>query len=279
MKRNTQIVLITLMVLLCHGVAFGAEETYLDRLMMSESNPKNRLVSGLTDGRLSINVAYKMWVAEWQSFAFITTSPGEPSVAGQFTSDTKLFSGPSITAAYRFRDSEWFHSAGANFTWLKADDWKFSDATSTTTTTITIEPKGTSRRDFSVTGSVAIWRGIGMFAGYYNSKQNLNLFNVKFIGPLIGMYGSGALNKWLGIYGNLGVAFLKYKKGSGSTISDDVQGYSAECGFNINGPDVWKVGTGLQLGYRAQVIRIDTSSDSTANDVTWGPIFSIVAKF
>lgn len=258
------------MVLLCHGFAFGKEETYMDKLMMSEPNPKNRLVSGLTDGRLSVIAAYKMWVAEWQSFSF--RSGG--TVPTQFTSDTNFFSGPSITAAYRFRDSEWFHSAGANFTYLTASGWEFSDSVAGAAGSIKAK-----RRDLSFTGSIAIWRGIGIFAGYYNSKQNLNIFNVKFVGPLIGMYGSGALNKWLGLYGNLAVAFLDYKFVGGSTISNDTLGYSTEWGFNINGPDFWKVGTGLQIGYRAQVITVEENPNLTANDITWGPIFSIVAKF
>ena len=279
MKKNSHIVLTALIVLFCHGFAFGAEEpsigaeeSYMDRLMMSEPNPKNRLVSGLTGGRLSLNASYKMWVAKWQSFSFVN-NPGVATVPSQFTSDTKLFSGPSVTAAYRFRDSEWFHSAGMNFTYLTASDWDFSGS----------EFGGSSitakRRDLSFTGSLAIWRGIGVFGGYYNSKQKLNIFNVKFFGPLIGMYGSGALNKWFGIYGNLAVAFLDYKFVGGSTISKDTIGYSTEWGFNLNGPDIWKVGTGLQIGYRAQVITVNEGGNLTTNDVTWGPIFSIVAKF
>ncbi len=281
MKSFYHIILTTLMVLLFHGFAIGKEETYMDKLMMSEPNPKNRLVSGLTDGRLSVNAAYKMWVAKWQSFAFINIPASD--VALQFTSDTKLFSGPSITTAYRFRDSEWFHSAGVNFTWLTASDWKFSDPTPATSSSF----GANDRTDYSVTGSVAVWRGLGIFGGYYNSKQKFNTNTLvvgqvgtstqKFRGPLIGLYGSGALNKWAGIYGNLGVAFLKFK--FGGRTSSDVIGYSTEWGFNINGPDIWKVGTGVQIGYRAQMISTEDIRNTDTNDVTWGPIFSIVAKF
>ena len=269
MKRLSRVGLATIMVLLCHGIALGESNPFGDAITKAP-NPKNRLLAGLSDDRLSLTTAYKMWIANWQSFAFNAVS-GQPT---QFTSDVTFFSGPSITGSYRIRDSEWFHTVGVNFTWLIAGGWEFSDpAPGFRPPRLTAQ-----RRDYSITGSLVIWRGIGIFGGYYNTQQGLSIFDVRFSGPIIGVYGSGAINKRVVVYGNLGLAFLDYK-GSAGTISNDVKGYSTEWGFNINGPDVGKMGTGMQIGYRAQVLRVTGSGNLTTNDITWGPTVTLLAKF
>jgi len=277
MKRLSRVGLATIMVLLCHGIALGESNPFGDAITKAP-NLKNRLLAGLSDDRLSLTTAYKMWIANWQSFSFVrffvpptTVTPTTPT---QFTSDVTFFSGPSITGSYRIRDSEWFHTVGVNFTWLVAGGWEFSDSS------FGRPPPGLTakRRDYSITGSLAIWRGIGIFGGYYNTQQDLSIFDVRFSGPIIGVYGSGGINKRVGVYGNLALAFLDYK-GSAGTISNDVKGYSTEWGFNINGPDVWKMGTGMQIGYRAQVLRVTGSGNLTTNDITWGPTITLLAKF
>ena len=63
----------------------------------------------LLGDRFSLQAGWKIWVAKWQTF----------QLGGivQATSDTEAFQGPIVTGVAKIRESEWFHSAFANFTW------------------------------------------------------------------------------------------------------------------------------------------------------------------
>ena len=292
MKRISRIVLATFMVFLCHGIALGEANPFLDAVTKAP-NPKNRLLAGLTDGRLSVNAGYKMWVAKWKTFNNVLVNDfsfasNTAVIDTEVWSKTTIFSGPTVTANYRLRKGEWFHSIGANFTWLLAGGFKFNndrivllDSGGPIFGAGAIAP--TKRRDYSITGSLAIWRGLGIFGGYYHNLQNFRGNSFWYSGPLIGAYGSGKVTKRVGIYGNVAVGFFDLKTsltdGGNGTLANGVQGYSTEWGVNLNGPDVWKIGTGLQVGYRAQAILFQESFNRELSDITIGPIFTLLAKF
>lgn len=108
---------------------------------------------GLFGDRFSLDVGWKFWVAKWQAAGSVG------AINSTRTSDTTTLTGPSITGSVRLRDDEFLHSLGVNFTWLQAGGFDFSSfGLGPTDVTSAI------RRDYSVVGTLAIWRGSGSSA-------------------------------------------------------------------------------------------------------------------
>jgi hypothetical protein len=243
---------------------------------------------GILGDRVSLDVGWKFWVAKWQAAGFVG------STNSTRTSDTTTLTGPSITASVRLRDDEFFHSLGVNFTWLEAGGFDFSSFGTGPT-----DRTSATRRDYSIVGTLAIWRGFGIFGGYYHMQQR---FSSQFLtltgpsqnsvwisGPIVGVYGSGVVAGPLKAYGNLAVGFFDEKTNqAGNTVGPDrvaangVQGYAAEMGLSLDGPSLktrmGTIGSAVQAGFRAQIININNAPVAN-NDVTWGPTFQIVARF
>ncbi len=227
----------------------------------------------LLGDRFSLTIGWKTWVAKWQTF--------NASAAGdvtQETSDTTVMQGPTVTAAVKIRNSEFFHTAFANFTWLQGG-FSFDPA-------FTPNPL---RRDYSVTAGLAVYKGLGVFAGYYHNMQRFD-DAFWYSGPIIGIAGSVQASKRIGVFGNIAYAILDFQQTKTASVpdgglTDSVQGYSTDVGVNISGPDLWRIGTAFQVGVRAQVLHARFGSGNNLfqnrklNDITWGPMFTVLAKF
>ena len=246
---------------------------------------------GILGDRFSLDAGMKFWVAKWQAAGFVN------GVNSTRTSDTTALMGPSITGTMRLRDEEFFHSLGVNFTWLEAggfDMSSFGNGTNGPT-----DRTSATRRDYSIVGTLAIWRGFGIFGGYYHMQQRFSSqfstitgpakSSVWISGPIVGVYGSGTVSGRLKAYGNLAVGFFDEKTneagtgvGPGRVAANGVQGYAGEMGLSYDGPSIktrWgAIGSAVQAGFRAQIININNSPLAN-NDVTWGPTFQIIARF
>jgi hypothetical protein len=245
--------------------------------------------------RFSFDAGLKFWVAKWQPAGFVTT--GTTSVNASRTSDTTAMLGPSLTGTVRVRDDEWFNSVSVNFTWLQAGGFDFSPMGFNNS--IPIDQTSATRRDYSIVAALSVWRGFGIFAGYYNMQQRFNSQSpsgffpglrqetVYISGPLIGFFGSGTVTGPLKAYGNLAIGFYDEKSnnnptGTVQTTAKGVQGYSAEFGLSLDGPSIGtglgSIGSAVQMGFRAQIINVNNSPLAN-NDVTWGPTFQVVVRF
>lgn len=247
---------------------------------------------GILGDRFSLDAGMKFWVAKWQVAQFITNTSGTTVVNTSGTSDTTPLMGPSITGTARLRDGEWFNSASVNLTWLQAGGFNLSSPAFVDGTPL--NQTSATRRDYSIVGALSIWRGFGVFAGYYNMQQRLDtapLGETHFqqsrylSGPLVGLFGAGNVSGPLNAYGNLALGFYDetlHIFGQTLTTVKAAQGYSAELGLSLTGPSL-KVGDGtigsaIQMGFRAQIINLNVGA-SANNDVTWGPTFQVVARF
>lgn len=193
------------------------------------------------------------------------------------------------------------NSAFVNFTWLQAGGFKFDPFDPNIGDTIASTSTAT-RRDYTIQAGLAIWKGLGIFGGYYNNKQVFTdnrrelvppfrtdsvTSNVEIRGPIVGVFANVPMTDHFGLYGNGAIGFLTFDAGSGSEFSPRLSGqaYSTEVGFSVNGPSLWKIDTSLQVGYRAQIIQISTPNSTGvpggahANDITYGPTFTILASF
>jgi hypothetical protein len=249
---------------------------------------------GILGDRFSLDAGMKFWVAKWQAAGFVN------GVNSTRTSDTTALMGPSVTGTARLRNDEWLNSVSVNFTWLSAGGFDFSPfGFNNGGNGPPIDQTSASRRDYSIVGALSIWRGFGVFAGYYNMQQNFNSSfpgavqgpareTVTISGPLIGFFGSGTVSGPLKAYGNLAIGFYDEKSnntptGATQTTAKAVQGYSAEFGLSLDGPSLkvgslGSIGSAIQMGFRAQVINVNVGQLSN-NDVTWGPTFQAVARF
>jgi hypothetical protein len=182
-------------------------------------------------------------------------------------------------------------------TWLQAGGFDFSSFGNDVATGFPGPTDHTSatRRDYSVSAALSIWRGFGIFGGYYHMQQR---FSTQFLtlggpakesvwisGPIIGVFGSGAIAGPVSAYGNLALGFYdEHSNASGQSrvTANGVTGYSAEMGLSFDGPGVdtkaGRIGSALQMGFRAQIININNSPLAN-NDITWGPTFQIIARF
>ncbi len=233
----------------------------------------------------------KFWVAKWQAAGFAR------GINASRTSDTTALMGPSITGSYKLRDDEFMNRLSVNFTWLQAGGFDFSSFGNN------VEPgfpgptdhTSATRRDYSISGALSIWRGFGIFGGYYHmqqrfSSQLLTLAgpakeSVWISGPFVGVFGSGAIAGPVSAYGNLALGFYDENSnasGQNQVKANGVTGYSAEMGLSFDGPGVdtraGRIGSAIQVGFRAQIININNAPLAN-NDITWGPTFQVVARF
>ncbi|MEQ1628695.1 MAG: hypothetical protein ABL965_14955 [Nitrospira sp.] len=259
----------------------------IDLWAAEEPAPANK---GIFGDRFSLDAGMKFWVAKWQAAGFAN------GISASRTSDTTALMGPSVTGSFKLRDDEILNRVSVNFTWLQAGGFDFSSfgnnvggfpgATDHTSAT---------RRDYSVSAALSIWRGFGVFAGYYHmqqrfSGQSLTLNvpgreSVWISGPIVGVFGSGTVAGPVKAYGNLALGFYdEHSDASGQkrVTANAVTGYSGEMGLSLDGPTL-KTGAGqiasaIQMGFRAQIININNSPTAN-NDVTWGPTFQVIARF
>lgn len=246
--------------------------------------------------RFTLKTGYKVWVAKWQAqVSAVTTSQTQAN-----SDHPSAMSGPTITGIVKLHDSKWFNAAVFNFTWLR-DGFDFAEQTDTGNHIFA------NRRDYSLTAGLTIWEGFGVFGGYYNSRQEFtNQPNAPgspvsrhprtLSGPIIGVFGSVPASEYVALYGNLAYAQLKFRgvvDPGFITETDSAQGWMNEVGVIIHGPRVWKVGTELQLGFRAQIIQKNFGASATGSglpgsgttnqqplhDLTYGPIFNINVVF
>jgi len=247
--------------------------------------------------RLTLKVGYKVWMAKWQAQQAATTTGAQTQANSDHPS---YMNGPTITGILKLRDSEWFNAAVFNFTWLH-DGFDFAEQSATGNHFFA------NRRDYTLTAGLAIWQGFGVFGGYYNSRQEFtnnpnqgggfapSRHPRSVEGPIIGVFGSLPASERLSLYGNLAYAQLKFK---GSCFlpnfcaeTESAQGWMNEVGFTVQGPRAWKIGTELQMGFRAQIIQKNFGINATGggatgstnqqplHDLTYGPIFAINAVF
>jgi hypothetical protein len=166
------------------------------------------------------------------------------------------------------------------------------------------------RTDTTVSVSLPVYKGFGVFAGYYHSLQRFQFGGggagvqaaLRMKGPIIGAFGSQPIpDTRASLYGNLGVGWLTVhpaeSAGQGTNTrfsTDSAMAYSVETGVNYGLPEFWKIKTSAQIGFRAQVIQqtFGTSmctaglgtggtclQDHRANDILWGPTFMLSAGF
>lgn len=284
---------------------------------------------------ISVAAGYTMWVAKWES-------PNFNQLSGQVTQDNSeyaVMNGPTVAASVKLRDSDWFHSIWTSFQWLSTGFDFQTTGTPVVTPgtqigpgvnlqgglTITERSPVATRRDLTITAGVNVWRGLSIFAGYYDNKQKFTINTVeppgvtlannpervtkRLQGPIFGISATAPVTRRIGAYGNLAMALLDFEPLESGTKAS--QGFSTELGVTIAGPHLWMadelgspnrwgVQTLLRIGFRAQIIsesfganefpregfretlgvRSTASvSGQKANDITWGPIFTLTAKF
>jgi len=253
-----------------------------------EPEPAQRSILG---DRFSLDAGLKIWVAKWQAAGFAR------GISASRTSDTTALMGPSVTGSFKIRDEEFLNRISVNFTWLEAGGFDFSSFGNNVAPGFPGPTDHTSatRRDYSISAALSIWRGFGIFGGYYNMQQR---FSSNFLtlggpakesvwisGPIIGVFGSGTVSGPLKAYGNLALGFYdEHSNASGrnQVTANGVTGYSAEMGLSLDGPGlntgIGRIGSAIQMGFRAQIININNSPLAN-NDITWGPTFQVIARF
>lgn len=250
--------------------------------------------------RFTLKVGYKVWMAKWQAQQAATTTGAQTQANSDHPS---YLNGPSITGILKLRDSEWFNAMVLNFTWLH-DGFDFAEQSATGNHFYA------NRRDYTLTAGLAIWQGFGVFGGYYNSRQEFtnnpnqgggfspSRHPRSVEGPIFGVFGSLPASERVSFYGNLAYAQLKFKGAcflpNFCAETDSAQGWMNEVGFTVQGPRAWKIGTELQMGFRAQIIQKNFGANATGNtfppggsatnqqplhDLTYGPIVAINAVF
>ena len=243
--------------------------------------------------RFTVKAGYKVWVANWQAQASSSVN-GQNQVNNDHPS---AMNGPTVTAILKIQDSRWFNGGFVNFTWLH-DGFDFAEQSESSPHFFA------NRRDYSITGGITVFEGFGIFAGYYNSRQeftnrpnqsgSLVTRHPRLLeGPMMGAFFSVPVSEHIGFYGNVAYALLNF---SGSIVppnnisqTDSVQGWMNEVGVTLTGPRIWKVGTELQMGFRAQIVLKHFGRSATGgpngtdqlplHDLTYGPIFAINAVF
>lgn len=277
----------------------------------TEATSEKSLFSFKTDDRESIfgdrftlKAGYKVWVAKWQAQEAATTTGAQTQANSDHPS---AMNGPTITGIIKLRDyDKLFHSLVLNFTWLH-DGFDFAEQSAFGNHFFA------NRRDYTLTAALPIWEGFGVFGGYYNSRQEFtNNPNVGgafspvrhsriMDGAIIGIFGNVPVTEHVGLYGNLAYAQLKFRGicnlPNFCAETNSAQGWMNEVGVTISGPRVWRIGTELQLGFRAQIIQKNFGINATGggtegvppgsgqtnqqplHDLTYGPIFMVSAVF
>lgn len=257
----------------------------------------------LLGDKFKLKVGYKVWAAYWSAPRVLSA---DGSSSSQFESKGVMaLSGPAATLTYTIRENDWLNSAFLSFSWLNGgtnfQPIQGFDNTAAPATT-TIQTEAALRRDYNITAGLAIWRGIGIHAGYYNKRDQFNgdvvtstlsgapvsSFNQDSAhitrtidGPLIGLFGNTELTERVNMYGNLSYAILNFNtrpKDSGQCFivfgcsqTSNAYGYSGEFGAHLIGPAIWKITPELQIGYRFQVIQANLSGVAVSNQHVVGP--------
>jgi hypothetical protein len=245
--------------------------------------------------RFMVKVGYKVWVSKWQAqFAATTTAQNQVN-----TKDPMALQGPTVTGVLKLREGSWFNSGFANFVWLH-DGADFQEQRDDSSHVFA------NRRDLSFTAGLAVWEGFGVFGGYYNSRQEFtNHPNQPGLGvsrhprlvegPIFGVFGNVPASEYVGLYGNFAFGLLRFSgfcpAPNVCAQTDAVQGYMNEVGVTIHGPRAWKIGTELQVGFRAQILQKNFGASATGAgtqnvsnhqpllDVTYGPVITLQAVF
>lgn len=277
--------------------------------VMAEPPEKNG-GEGLFGDRLSLKAGYKVWLARWQTTTTSINFEGTGVTGGprQITSHDSVMSGPSATAYLALRNSPWFNSIVASFTFLNGgfDFQRTGFDTIFSRSGPQQEQQDATRKDYTATLGLSIWESVGLFAGYYWSEQRFTIDNSvqktpggptfhgrsnpirELQGPLVGIYASGSVNDRFSLYGNVAYALLSLRSDQPGFNTGDVQGWALELGTSVRGPQIWKIRTDLQIGFRGQMIlktfrenqpERGSPPNNFANDVTWGPTFTVSAVF
>ena len=235
--------------------------------------------------RLTLKAGYKVWVANWQA---PITAAGAGNTAQLNSDNPSAMNGPSVSARFKLRDGDWFNSLVIGGSWIRAG---FDFHESSTLQSFPI------RNDYNGVLGLAVYQGFGVFAGYYLSDQKFTnvtptgtLHQARTIeGPLFGGFATLPVNEHVSFYGNLAYAILTFRAttfGTQTLGTDSAHGWMNELGFNFSGPRVGNIGTELQAGFRAQIIRkhfgpslSGYQQGQIGNDITWGPIFTVNAVF
>lgn len=276
-------------------------------IMTEPTEPSER--QGIFGDRLSLKAGYKVWVARWQTSTTSSNFESSPVTGGtrQNTTHDSVMSGPSATARLALRDSPWFNSLVASFTFLNAgfDFQTTGFERIATRSELQREYQDATRKDYTATLGLSIWESLGLFAGYYWSEQQFTIDNQsqtfggrplhtrsnprrELQGPLVGIYASGPVNDRFSLYGNVAYALLNLRSDEPGFNTTNVQGWALEIGTSVRGPQIWKIRTELQLGFRGQMIlktfrenqpERGSPANNFTNDVTWGPTFTVSAIF
>jgi hypothetical protein len=245
----------------------------------------------LLGDNVSLQTGYKVWVNKWATRTGGTAVEGLNNQASKF----EPMQGPQATVTL-------FNRVFASFQYL-ASNYDFHDAGVFHHATTAI------RSDITATAGVRIWRGFGLFGGYYNTLQRFSNFSqlpgeesnhatIRAGGPIVGLFGSVPLeDSPVSLYGNIATGWFRTSATTDAMISrgDSPQrfngiAYSLEVGVNYAGPSLGPVGTSAQVGFRAQVIEYNIptggapgvqgdSFSSRGNDLLYGPTFMVSAHF
>lgn len=236
--------------------------------------------------RLTVDAGVKFWIARWQTRASL-----RGALATTATSDITTLIGPTVTGRLKLRDHDFFHTLSVNFNYLVAGGFDFSPI-GTTESGAPLDKTSATRSDYSIVAILSVWRGFGIFGGYYNMTQKFTTVdlvnsgepqlktNASISGPIIGIYGTGTVVDRLRAYGNLAIGFFDYEVQGDS--SGSTEGYAGELGLSYDGPSLktplGAIDSSIQAGWRAQIIHTRFTV-TQANDVTWGPTLALLLRF
>ena len=265
---------------------------------MTEPGQKTTLL-----GPFSLQVGFKTWYAQWQSRTQLSNISG----TNQQTSVFAPMIGPQITLGYsRKGEGDWFRGLYVSYQYLNAGFGMHEFGTQALADANQVSgARSAIRTDTTITASIPVYKGYGIFAGYYHSLQRFQctFSNVcagdallRFKGPVAGLFGSEPVaGTRAALYGNLGVGLLTLHpgqtggQGTNTLFStDSVMAYSMETGVNYGLPEFWKIKPSVQIGFRAQVLAqtfganccgFAANTDRRSNDILWGPTAMVSATF
>ena len=269
--------------------------------------------------RLIIDIGLKTWVATWQApLLFVPTSAGTNAI----TTTPTIMTGPTLTAALKTSDSPWFNHLFANFTYMTSAgdfDFNYSKVNQSGVSTTGAALPGTfipfksikaDRSDLNFIVGTNVYRGLGIFGGYFNSSQTLKF--TQFTSPatstattstnvdrtidafIFGISASGDLSENLDFRGNLAGAAGSLKYTNLSPNAEPLIGWSSEVGLKLHGHFTRKFEPYLYLGFRVQDyesqykltqatrlagVNVTTTQTLSYQDLTYGPVFQIGAQF
>ena len=255
-------------------------------------------------GPFSLQAGYKTWYAQWQSRSIISNATG----SNQQTSSFAPMTGPLITLGYTRRGSEdWFRGLYVSYQYLNGG-FGYHDYGSTGTQTVPAIQTAL-RTDTTISASIPVYKGYGVFGGFYESLQRFQFSkgtprqaSLRFKGPVAGLFGSEPVTGTrAALYGNVGVGWLTLhpgqSDGQGTNAqfgTESVMMYSMESGVNYGLPGFWKIRPSVQIGFRAQVLQqtfprsfpaasgnaaTNLLANTRTNDIMWGPTFMVSAAF